>query len=92
MGTSEALHEQVNFNTGAITDHDWVTFPILRMIELPKIKVVILNNPSVGMYQAGGEGPNGFVPAAIASAVFDATGKMPRRLPMVPGSIRALLA
>ncbi len=92
MGTSETLHEQVHFNTGAITDHDWVSFPILRMTELPKIKVVILNNPSVGAYGGGGEGPNGFVPGAIASAVFDATGKMPRRLPLVPGYIRALLA
>ena len=45
MGTSEALHEQVHFNKSAITDHDWVTFPILRMVELPKIKIVILNNP-----------------------------------------------
>jgi nicotinate dehydrogenase subunit B len=92
MGTSETLHEEVHFNTGAITDHDWVTFPILRMIELPVIKVVIINNPSVGAYGAGGEGPNGFVPAAIVSAVFDATGKMPRRLPLIPGYIRALMS
>jgi CO/xanthine dehydrogenase Mo-binding subunit len=92
MGTSEALHEQVSFNSGAITDHDWVTFPILRMTELPEIKVVILDNPSVGAYGGGGEGPNGFVPAAIASAVFDATGKMPRRLPLLPEYIRDLLA
>jgi nicotinate dehydrogenase subunit B len=91
MGTSETLHEQVHFNTGGITDHDWVTFPILRMIELPKIKVVIINNPSVGAMGGGGEGPNGFVPAAIAAAVFDATGKQPRRLPLVPGYIKALM-
>ena len=92
MGMSETLHEQVHFNTGAITDHDWVTFPILRIMELPKIKVVIINNPSVGAIGSGGEGPNGFVAAAIAAAVFDATGKQPRRLPMLSGSIRALLA
>ena len=92
MGVSEALHEQVTFNTGAITNHDWVTFPILRMVELPKIKTVIINNPSVGAIGSGGEGPNGFVASAIANAVFDATGKQPRRLPLVPGAIRALLA
>ena len=92
MGTSEALMEQVHFNKGAITDHDWVTFPILRIMDVPKVKVVILNNPAVGVYDAGGEGPNGFVQAAIASAVFDATGRMPRRLPMIPGYIRGLLA
>ncbi len=92
MGTSEALLEQVHFNKSTITDHDWVTFPILRIMDLPKINVVIINNPSAGHYGAGGEGPNGFVPGAIASAVFDATGKMPRRLPLVTGYIRALMA
>jgi CO/xanthine dehydrogenase Mo-binding subunit len=92
MGTSEALHEEVHFNTGGITDHDWVSFPILRMIEAPEVDVIIINNPSVGVYGSGGEGPNGFVQAAIASAVFDATGKMPRRIPFTPGYIRALMA
>ena len=91
MGVSEALLEQVTFNKGAITNHDWVTFPILRIADSPTIKVVILNNPSVGAYGGGGEGPNGFVPAAIASAVFDATGKMPRRLPLLPKAIKDLL-
>jgi hypothetical protein len=39
-----------------------------------------------------GEGPNGFVAAAIANAIFDATGKQPRKLPFTPGAIRALLS
>ncbi len=92
MGTSEALHEQVHFSKSGITDRDWVSFPILRMVELPKIKIEILNNPSAGVYDSAGEGPNGFVQGAIASAVFDATGKMPRQIPMVPGYIRGLMA
>ncbi len=69
-----------------------MTFPILRMIELPEITVKIISNPTVGAMGGGGEGPNGFVAAAIAGAVFDATGKQPRRLPLVPGNIRAVLA
>jgi nicotinate dehydrogenase subunit B len=91
MGTSEALHEQVTFNKGAITDRDWVSFPILRFVELPKIKVITINNPSVGSIGGGGEGPNGFVAAAIANAIFDATGKQPRKIPFVPGYIKALM-
>ena len=92
MGVSEALTEQVVFNKSKITSTDWVTFPILRMRDMPDINVIVLNNPSVGAYGGAGEGPNGFVQAAIANAVFDATGKQPRRLPLLPKYIRSLLA
>ncbi len=92
MGVSEALSEQVVFNKSKITSADWVTFPILRMKDLPDIKVVVMNNPSVGGYGGAGEGPNGFVQAAIANAVFDATGKQPRKLPLLPKYVRSLLS
>jgi CO/xanthine dehydrogenase Mo-binding subunit len=92
MGVSETLHEEVTFNKGAITNRDWVTFPILRISELPAIKIVVIDNPSVGAIGGAGEGPNGFVPAAIAAAVFDATGKQARRLPLTPKYIRTLLS
>ena len=88
----EALHEQVTFNTGTITTRDWVSFPILRFTELPKITAIPISNPSVGAFGMGGEGPNGYVQAAIANAIFDATGKQPRRLPFTPGAIKALLS
>ncbi|HEX3802278.1 MAG TPA: molybdopterin cofactor-binding domain-containing protein [Solirubrobacteraceae bacterium] len=94
MGTSEALHEAVAFNMGAITDDDWVTFPILRFEELPKIEVVIAANPTLaeGQPGGGGEGPNGFAHAAIANAIFDAVGKQPREAPFTPSRIKRLFA
>jgi len=92
MGVSETLHEQVKFNKGAITSRDWVSFPILRMVDMPKINMIVINNPSVGAYGGAGEGPNGFIMAAIANAVFDATGKQPRRLPLTPKYMRSLLS
>jgi nicotinate dehydrogenase subunit B len=92
MGVSEALHEQVTFNKGTITNRDWVTFPILRFNELPKINAIAYATPSVGAFGMGGEGPNGYIAAAIANAIFDATGKQPRRLPFSPKYIRSLLA
>src|SRR5262245_58135911 len=92
MGVSEALSEQVVFNKSKITSADWVTFPILRMKDMPDINVVVMNNANVGGYGGAGEGPNGVVQAAIANAVFDATGKQPRQLPLTPKYIRSLLA
>jgi CO/xanthine dehydrogenase Mo-binding subunit len=92
MGVSETLMEEVTFNKGAITNRDWVSFPILRMVDMPKVNVIVMNNPSVGAIGGAGEGPNGFVMAAIANAVFDATGKQPRRLPLTPKYIRTLLS
>jgi len=92
MGVSESLHEGVTFNKSTITSRDWVSFPILRIAELPDIEVEIVNNPSVGSIGGAGEGPNGFVPAAIANAIFDATGKQPRRVPFTPRYIRQLLS
>ena len=37
MGISEALHEQLTFDRGKITSVDWVTYPIMRMGELPEV-------------------------------------------------------
>jgi CO/xanthine dehydrogenase Mo-binding subunit len=91
MGVSEALMEQVTFDKGAITNRDWVTFPILRIKDLPKITAIPIANTSVGAFGMGGEGPNGYVAAAIANAVFDATGKQPRKLPLTPKYIKSLL-
>jgi nicotinate dehydrogenase subunit B len=98
MGVSEALHEQVTFDKGAITSRDWVTYPILRIMDMPKINAITINNPTAsgtsmaGVFGMGGEGPNGYIAAAIASAVFDATGKQPRRLPLTPKYIRTVLS
>jgi CO/xanthine dehydrogenase Mo-binding subunit len=94
MGISEALHEEMTFDTGKITSFDWVTYPIMRFTELPdlaNIKVVIINNPSVNAAGMGGEAPNSFAPAAIAAAFFDATGKYARSYPMRPAIVRAWL-
>ena len=54
--------------------------------------MIVINNPSVGAYGGAGEGPNGFIMAAIAGAIYDATGKTPRKIPFVSKYIKSLLA
>jgi len=91
MGISQALHEEVAFDEGAITAADWISYPILKMNEIPEIKVVLLHNPAVGSYGQGSEAANALASPAIAAAVFDATGKSIRRLPLRSTYIKELL-
>jgi len=91
MGVSEALYEEVAFDQGGITSRDWLTYPILKMADVPEINVVLLNRPEVGSYGGGSEAANALAAPAIAAALFDATGKIARRLPLKPDYVQALL-
>jgi CO/xanthine dehydrogenase Mo-binding subunit len=92
MGVSIALHEEVPFDESAVTARDWLTYPILKMAEMPEIKVVLVNRPETGVYGQGSETSNALAASAIASAVFDATGKPVRRLPLRPDIVRRALS
>jgi nicotinate dehydrogenase subunit B len=87
MGTSQALLEEVTFDESGLTIKDWETYPILKMADLPEIKVVLLHKPEVGAYGGGSEAANAVAAPAIAAALHDATGKINRRLPMKPAYV-----
>jgi len=91
MGISHALLEEAAFDQSGITSRDWNTYPILKMADVPEIKVVLLNRPEVARYGGGSEAANALAAPAIAAALFDATGKTARRLPLKPAFVRALL-
>jgi nicotinate dehydrogenase subunit B len=90
MGTSEALKEEVTFDTGKITSTSWSTYQILTMAEMPDVTIVQLSRDDKG-YGGGSEGANGVCPPAIAAAVHDATGVFPRKIPLTPSYISTLL-
>ena len=91
MGVSIALLEELQFDESGITTRDWRTYPILKMTDLPEINVVLLNRPDVGTYGGGSEAANALAAPAIAAALFDATGKVVRRLPLKPEYVQAVL-
>jgi CO/xanthine dehydrogenase Mo-binding subunit len=91
QSVGRALAEQVRFNTQRVTSTDWVTYPILRFKETPKVTPVVIQRPDVIMSGAG-DYTNAHVPAAIANAFFDATGVRIRDCPMTPARVRAVLA
>jgi len=90
QSASWTLKEQVTFDQNGITSLDWRRYPILRFSDAPEIQTVLLNRP--GMPFLGiGEGAQGPVPAAIANAVFDATGIRLRRIPFTPEQVIEVL-
>jgi CO/xanthine dehydrogenase Mo-binding subunit len=91
MGISHALLEETKFDESGITARDWRTYPILKMADIPEIKVVLLHRPEVGAYGGGSEAANALAAPAIAAALFDATGKIARRLPLKPEYLQTLL-
>jgi len=91
MGVSMALLEELRFDESGITANDWRSYPIATMADAPEIKVVLIHNPEVGTYGQGSEAANALAAPAIAGALFDATGKIARRLPLKPDYVQTLL-
>jgi len=90
MGISRALKEEVTFRGRSITSSDWRRYPVLRFTEAPDaIEIVTLDNdhPPLG----AGEPPNVTPAAAIANAVYAATGARTTTLPLKPERVKAAL-
>ena len=90
MGASRALLEQVVFNKAQVTSLDWTTYPILRFVDSPNVTYQVVQRtdlPSTG----SGEPPAAPIGAAIANALFDATGVRMRTAPMTPPRVREVL-
>lgn len=90
QAASWTLKEQVTFDRQHITSLDWAGYPILTFPEVPEIETALINRadlPSLG----AGEATQGPTPAAIANAIFDATGMRLRDLPLTPDKIKAAI-
>jgi CO/xanthine dehydrogenase Mo-binding subunit len=75
-----------------VTSVDWQTYPILDITETPEtIQSVLINHPELPPTGAG-EPSIRPVAAAIANAIFDATGVRIRRVPFSPEHVKAALA
>jgi nicotinate dehydrogenase subunit B len=86
QSTSRALMEEVSFDRNSVTSREWGAYPIIKFPDLPKIDVLMLprqDQPPLGV------GESASVPsaAAIANAIFDATGVRFREPPFTPERI-----
>lgn len=87
QSASRAILEQVNFDTSKITSVDWRSYPILQFQDIPPIDITLINHPEQPAWGAG-EITTLTTPPAIANAIFDATGKRQRSLPLNPARAR----
>ncbi len=94
---SRALHEEVTFDTEKVTSVDWASYPTLTHADAPEtIDIVIVNGdpnpgrPDLPHYGAGETVCKPTI-AAVANAIYDATGVRLRRIPFRPGRVLAAL-
>lgn len=91
QATSRALFEEVQFDENNVTSVDWATYPILDITDAPEeIDVILMDRPDEPPYGAG-EPATKPVAAALANAIFDATGVRMRRTPYRPERVKAAL-
>jgi nicotinate dehydrogenase subunit B len=92
QGVSRTLWEEVKFDQKNVTSIDWITYPILDITEAPQsIDVVLINRPEIAP-SGSGEPSIRPVAAAIANAIFDATGVRIRRVPFSPDRVKGALS
>lgn len=85
---SWTLKEQVHFDETQVLSNDWASYPIMVFSEAPPIEVVLINRPG-SPFLGTGEASQGPTGAALANAIFDATGVRYRELPLTPERILA---
>ncbi len=94
---SRALCEELQFDTEKVTSVDWNTHPTLRHSDAPEqIDIVLVNgdpNPDRAdlPHYGAGEASHKPVIAAVANAVYDATGVRLRRVPFRDARVREAL-
>jgi isoquinoline 1-oxidoreductase beta subunit len=87
FGLSAALYGDVTLVKGRVQQTNFHNYPVVRMNEAPQIDVTLV--PSTEKPGGIGEPATALVAPAVANALFAATGKRLRRLPLTPEAIKA---
>jgi isoquinoline 1-oxidoreductase beta subunit len=82
MGMSLALYTEISFKDGAVVNSNFHDYPVMRMQDMPNVRVHIVDSEqkATGLGEPG-VGP--FAPA-LSNAIFAASGKRYRDLPIKP--------
>lgn len=85
-GLSAALYGKITFKNGRVEQSNFHDYPVLRIDEMPKVEVHIVASTE----PPGGIGEPGLPPIApaVTNAIFAATGKRVRKLPIDIGELK----
>ena len=86
-GLGAALFQECTVKDGAIEQKNFDTYPSLKIDQMPKVECVIM--PSGGFWGGVGEPTIAVAAPAVLNAIFAATGKRIRDLPLKHHSLKA---
>lgn len=86
FGLTATLKSSITIRNGQVEQSNLDDFTLLRMDEMPKVEVHLVksNNPPTGI----GESAVPMIAPAVANAIYSATGKRIRKLPILPEDVR----
>ena len=79
-GLTAALYGQCTVKDGRIVEQNFDTYPMMRMDEMPAVETILI--PSGGFWGGVGEPTIAVAAPAVLNAIFAATGKRIRQLPV----------
>jgi CO/xanthine dehydrogenase Mo-binding subunit len=91
MGLGYCLSEEIQFKSGAVLTGNYDSYDIPRFSWLPRIEVVLVDNPALGPSGCG-EPAITVMGALVANAIHDAIGARVYTLPMTPARLLEALA
>ncbi len=86
QGLGGALFESIQFKDGRILNPHFAEYRVPRFSDMPEVEVILVNRKDLPSAGAGETGIVGVAPA-ISNAIYSATAKRLRDMPMAPGAM-----